>query len=69
MGRKVNKGPANWFWFVLGILNVVAVLYPVGLLVHADSSEASLFGAGMLMGILFLLLIADTIGIVMAYLP
>lgn len=54
---------------MLGALNVFAILYPIGLVLRADSGDAHLFAAVVLIGIVFLLAIADTISIVLAHLP
>lgn len=63
-----TKRPTNRFWVVLGALNVLAILYPIGLALRADSGDAHLFAAVVLIGIVFLLAIADTVSIVAAYL-
>lgn len=61
-----NK-PTERFWTVLGTVNVLAIIYPVSLLLHADSPDAQLLAAFAFVGVGFLLAITDTISILLAY--
>jgi hypothetical protein len=55
------------FWLILLTVNVLACLYPVGLLLGSDDDATRLLGIIVLMGALLLLTIADTLSIVFAY--
>ena len=62
---KTNK-LSKQFWAVLAMINVMALIYPWGLLRHAESSDETLIAALALMVIPFLLLVADVITVVIA---
>ncbi len=55
------------FWTILALINVAAIIYPVGLYVQADSNEAQLFAVIALFCIAFLLAIADTVSAIVVY--
>ena len=55
------------FWFVLGILNVLAMVYPTSFYLRADSIEDKIVALAVLFGLGLLLAIVDTVSIVAAY--
>jgi hypothetical protein len=61
-----NIKPSTQFWTVLTMVNVLALIYPIHLLLHADSPGASLFATLALMGFVFLLAVADAVSILIA---
>jgi hypothetical protein len=63
MARKEH---ANRFWWILGTCNVLAMAYPIVLVHRADSMDAQLLATFVLIAAIFLLAVADTIGIVVA---
>ena len=63
---KKKKKPTAEFWTVLAMLNVLALMYPIKLLVRADSLDENLFATCVLVGSLFLLVVVDAISIVVA---
>ena len=54
------------FWAVLATLNVLALMYPIKLLVRANSVDQNLFAICVLVGSLFLLPVVDAVSIVIA---
>jgi hypothetical protein len=68
MSKTKNNRPTNRFWLVLGCLNVLAMFYPVSLLRGVSSGDGQLFASIVLLGMLFVLGIADTVGVLLAYL-
>jgi hypothetical protein len=63
---KAHK-PTTRFWTVLVILNVLAIVYPLGLCLHSDSADGQLLATFALLGVGFFLAIGDTVGILLAY--
>ena len=61
-----KKKPAPEFWAALAMLNVLALMYPIKLLVRANSLDDNLFATCVLVGSLFLLVVVDAISIVVA---
>ncbi|MGA7462164.1 MAG: hypothetical protein WBW69_18175 [Candidatus Korobacteraceae bacterium] len=55
------------FWIILALINIAAIIYPVGLYVQADSNETQLFAVIALFCIAFLLAIADTVSAIVVY--
>ena len=53
-------------WPVLAAVNVLALSYPINLLIHAESTEEHLFAAFALVGFVFLLTVVDAVSIVVA---
>ena len=53
-------------WPVLAAVNVLALSYPINLLIHAESTEEHLFAAFALVGFVFLLTVLDAVSIVVA---
>ena len=51
---------------MLAAFNVLALLYPIRLLYHADSTDENLLAAFAFMGAIFLLVVIDAVSIVVA---
>jgi len=63
----MNKNkPTTQFWRVLAIGNILAMIYPVSLLLRADGSDDNLFAIVALIGSVFLLMVVDAISVVVA---
>ena len=62
---KTDK-PTAEFWAVLAMVNVLALMYPIHLLLRANSVDENLFATCILVGSLFLLVVVDTVSIVVA---
>ena len=56
--------PTTEFWTVLAIVNVLALIYPISLILRANSVDENLFASGVLIGSLFLLVVVDAVSIV-----
>jgi len=55
------------FWSVLGSLNMIAIAYPIGTYLRAESMEDQILAISMLVGVGLLLAIVDTVSIVVCY--
>jgi len=55
------------FWIVLGILNVLAMVYPTSVYLRADSTEDQIVALAVLFGLGLVLAILDTVSIVVAH--
>jgi heme/copper-type cytochrome/quinol oxidase subunit 2 len=64
--RMKRKQRSKQFWIVLGIVNLLAISYPIWSSVYGESNDAWLTYM-MLVGIVFVLVIGDLIAIVMKY--
>jgi hypothetical protein len=62
---KTSK-PTTEFWTVLTMVNVLALIYPIHLLLRANSVDENLFATFVLVGFLFLLVVVDAVSIVVA---
>ncbi len=62
-----TKGHKTRFWMVLATLNVVALGYSINLVLQANSDLARVGAAFLCIAIVFLLLIGDAIGVLIAY--
>ncbi len=62
-----TKGHKTRFWTVLATLNVLALGYPINLVLHADGDLARLGAAFAFIAVVFLVLISDAIGVLIAY--
>jgi hypothetical protein len=62
---KTNK-PTTEFCAVLTMVNVLALIYPIHLLLRAVSVDEKLFATFVLVGSLFLLVVVDAVSIVIA---
>ena len=63
-----NKSPRTMFWTVLVTVNLLALVFPIGFLLQADSDPLRLIAILATYGIAFLLMIADTVSICCSYL-
>ncbi len=63
---KTSK-PSIRFWTLLGIINALAIVYPVQMALRADGRMDSFMATVVLIFVLFLLAIIDVISIVVAY--
>ena len=61
-----RKNPSTEFWKVLTMVNVPALMYPLHLLLRANSLDENLFAACVLVGALFLLVVVDAVSIMAA---
>ena len=55
------------FCLVLGLINLVAMVYPVSCYLQADSMEDQIMAVFVLVGVGLLLAIVDTVSIAVAY--
>jgi len=55
------------FWIILALINIAAIIYPVGLYVQADSNETQLFAVIAFSCVAFLLAIADMVSAIVVY--
>ena len=62
---KRNKSNSQ-FWPVLITVNIVALMYPINLLLRADSVDENFFATCVLVGSVFLLVVVDAVSIVAA---
>ncbi len=62
-----STAPTRRFWTTLGIINVVALLYPIVSLTKSDRDSEQFFAALIVITVLFLLCLADAIAITLAY--
>ena len=62
---KRNKSSRE-FWMVLALVNVLALIYPINLLLRARSVDENLFATFVLIASVFLLVLGDAISIVAA---
>ena len=62
---KTNN-PTTKFWTVLTMVNVLALIYPIRLLLRANSLDENLFATCVFVGSLFLLAVVDAVSIVVA---
>lgn len=61
-----TNAPSTEFWTMLTMVNVLALMYPIHLLLHANSVDENFFATCVLVGSLFLLMVIDAISIVVA---
>jgi len=61
-----KKTPTREFWKVLATLNLLALVYPIGLLHRAESTDETLFATFVLVGFVFVLAVVDALSIVVA---
>ena len=55
------------FWCGLGSLNMIAMAYPIGTYLRADSVEDQILAVSVLVGVGLLLAIVDTVSIAVRY--
>ena len=61
-----NRSKAR-FWTILGLVNLLTLLYPISMLFGADSQEANVIAVIALCGAALLLAVGDLISILLAY--
>lgn len=61
-----NQSKAR-FWTVLGTINLLVLLYPVSMLIGADSQEGTIVAALALCGVGLALAVGDMISVSLAY--
>lgn len=61
------KKPRARFWTVLCAVNVLALAYPGSIYFHAATDDSKLIAAFALMGVVFVLLIADSVSALLEY--
>ena len=61
-----KDGSAKRFWWLLSVVNVVGVGYPVLLVRRAQSVEDNLFAVFLLIFVLFLMVVVDMVSIIIA---
>jgi len=66
MKKQKDRGD---FWLILGLVNLVTVVYPTSCYLQADSLEDQILAISVLCGVGLLLAIVDTISIVVTYSP
>jgi hypothetical protein len=64
MTRRTSK---TWFWLILAIVNIAAMIYPVGLYAQADGNESQFSAIVVVVGVAFLLAIVDAVSGMLAY--
>jgi hypothetical protein len=63
----MKKSKSNsQLWPVLTTVNIVALMYPINLLLRADSVDENFFATCVLVGSVFLLVVVDAVSIVAA---
>ncbi len=62
---KRNRSNAN-FWSALAALNVLALTYPINLLIHSENADEHLLAGFALVGFVFLLAVVDAVSILVA---
>lgn len=63
---KKQKGRED-FWLVLGLINLLAMVYPMICYLRADSIEDQIMAVFVLCGVGLLLAIVDTVSIAVTY--
>ena len=62
---KGNRSNAK-FWSALAALNVLALTYPISLLIYSESADEHLLANFELVGFVFLLAVVDAVSILVA---
>ncbi len=62
---KRNKSTTT-YWPVLAAFNVLALTYPIKLLIHSESADEHLLAGCALVGFVFLLAMIDAVSILVA---
>ena len=62
-----KKSSKTRFWLILAVLNILAFLYPIGLLAMSEDDAARLFAVVLMMGGSIFLFVADAVSSVFAY--
>ena len=64
MARKSSR---MRFWTILAIVNFLAMVYPIGLYVQAESNESQFFASVVMLSVAFLLAVMDTVSALVVY--
>ncbi len=67
MPKNEKKSSKTRFWLILASLNILAFIYPIGLLIGSDDDATQLFAFVVLMTGFIFVAIADAVSIVFAY--
>lgn len=62
-----KKSSKTRFWLILVILNILAFIYPAGVLLGSEDDASRLFAIVVLMGGFIFVAVADAVSIVLAY--
>jgi len=62
-----HKSSRTRFWTVLAILNIAAMVYPVGLYIQAESNDSQFLATVVVLSVAFLLAIMDTVSALVVY--
>ena len=54
-------------WLVLGLINLLALVYPMTSYLRADGIEDQVLSVGLLIGVSLILVIFDTVSIAVSY--
>lgn len=65
LGMKRSKSTAQ-FWIALATINVLALVYPINLVHRANSMDDNFFAILAAVGIVFALILVDTVSILLA---
>ena len=63
-----NRKARTDFWLILGLINLVAMIYPMSCYLQSDNVENQIMAVFVLCGIGLLLAVVDTVSIAVAYL-
>jgi hypothetical protein len=63
-----RKSTATRFWVILVTINLLVMIYPINLILRANGPDDWLEAAFVAIGSAFLLAVADTISILVAFL-
>jgi hypothetical protein len=55
------------FWIILGIVNLLLLLYPINMLLGPDTQEGNVVGVIVLCGVGLILAVGDMISVMLAY--
>ena len=62
-----NQKAREDFWLILGLINLVAMIYPMSCYLQADSMENQIMAVVVLCGVGLLLAVVDAVSIAVAY--
>ena len=62
-----RKRPKTQFWLILLLINIAAMIYPVAMMVQADSSESRIYALLAALGVVFMLALINWVSTVIAY--
>ena len=62
-----HKSSRTRFWTILAIINIAAMIYPVGLYFQAESSDSQFVATVVMLCVAFVLAIMDTVSALVVY--